>query len=92
MGTPIHLTANTILDYWQEVGRAGRDNRKAYGQFSAVRSLTSGAEENMRMLIKGISLKSVKCIKTYILSELELPKMDLWFVSFVHAAHYAARM
>ena len=72
---------SSLLDYWHEVGRAGRDGLPAHAFFYAVPNMTSWASIDIRQLIKKSKTNEIKCLRIYIFKALELPEMDTFHLT-----------
>ena len=59
-----------LLDYWQEVGRAGRDNKPATAYFYAVPVMIAHASPEMRQFIKDVKQNKTECIRRSVLEKL----------------------
>ncbi|XP_062590576.1 uncharacterized protein LOC134252155 [Saccostrea cucullata] len=64
----IHWGAcDSIMDYWQEVGRAGRDGRKAKALYYVTPGSLLQASDNMKELCKMMDKSQVKCFRESVL-------------------------
>lgn len=58
---------DSIMDYWQEVGRAGRDGRKAKALYYVTPGSLLQASDEMKELCKKMDKSQVKCFRESIL-------------------------
>ncbi|XP_006820621.1 ATP-dependent DNA helicase RecQ-like [Saccoglossus kowalevskii] len=69
--------SNNILQYWQEVGRCGRDvTRKGEAYCYAVKTDIVRCDEDMKKLCNNLNTGKMKCLRIAILQELTIPEMD----------------
>lgn len=57
----------SIMDYWQEVGRAGRDGRKAKALYCVTPGSLLQASDEMKELCKKMDKSQVKCFRESVL-------------------------
>lgn len=58
----------SIMDYWQEVGRAGRDGREAKALYFITPGSLLHTSDDMKELCKSVEKKGSKCFRSAILS------------------------
>lgn len=65
----IHWGAcSSVMDYWQEVGRAGRDGRKAKAMYFVTPGSLLHASDEMKELCSSLDKCRTKCFRDSILS------------------------
>jgi superfamily II DNA helicase RecQ len=68
----------SVLSYWQEVGRGGRDGRAAYAVcFAYGRSLSKRITDEKMITLAQTSMKKDTCARYAVLKNLEVKGMDL---------------
>ena len=68
--------SDTVLSYWQEVGRCGRDGRAAEAYFYATRTSIRYCQDDMRKFCQEVSSPNKSCFRLKILEILSVPGMD----------------
>lgn len=58
----------SIMDYWQEIGRTGRDGRKAKALYFITPGSLLHASDEMKNLCRSVEKKDSKCFRSAILS------------------------
>ena len=64
----IHWGASdSVLQYWQEVGRAGRDGSKSVTHYYATKTSILSVQDDMKKICTGISNGNIVCFREAIL-------------------------
>jgi superfamily II DNA helicase RecQ len=65
----IHWGAcSSVMDYWQEIGRAGRDGRKAKALYFVTPGSLLQVSDEMKEICKTMDKSKSKCFRDFILS------------------------
>ena len=59
---------NTVIDLWQQIGRAGRDGQRADSFIYATKFDLFTKQECIKRLVKKCNNKEVQCLRSYILT------------------------
>lgn len=70
--------STNVINYWQEVGRAGRSIPQAYSYLFATRADIHRCDEDMRLMCKSVIKGELKCLREHILQILTIPGMEAY--------------
>lgn len=72
--------SNSFIEYWQEIGRAGRDGESAKA-LCVVLPTTFHTSDSMKELLHDVRKQSIHCIRQRILEELTIKEMNVQIVT-----------